>query len=278
MGGHSEGEHSPEKRVSNETPAITPANGQRENKVNAPAGGTPHVPSGLSSVETSGEKVYSRPSLLNRLTGTRTRRALLSGVGVVITGALAAIIGGLALGWFSGPETPDVTQQILFQPWSTSGTGVLPDVHIASQHSGYCWIHSVVTSRPDAYRCVYESKLLDPCIANPNGGINANQVICTYPSPSSVTLISLTKALPTSSRWPPGAPPNPWLLILADGEQCFGVAEASTPTAGLGHSYECGTAVLYGTINRTGQLWKIYEQHNGDSSIILAPIAKAYFL
>ena len=112
------------------------------------------------------------------------RRVLLSAIGAVIIGALAALIGGLLLGWFTNSKpggVPKVTQEILFEPWKLSvktNTG-MPDIHITSQHAGHCWI----------------------------------QVICPYPSPRSGTLLNLTIPLP-HSRYTGARPLRGSLFLL----------------------------------------------------------------
>jgi len=180
MGAQSKGKHPPRNPAGNRIPAKRPVRAQAENTESTPTEGT-----GQAS------------------TGTRVRRGLLSGTNLVITGALAAIIGGLVLAWLLGSNSgmPNVTQQILFQPWSTNGAGgVLRDIQVVSNGRGYCWTHSAFTGRPDAYRCGYGNNILDPCISNPYEGYSSKQVICPYPGLSSITLISLTRVLPSSSK------------------------------------------------------------------------------
>ena len=232
------------------------------------------VPSG------QGGQRSSRPRLesLRRLTNTRTRRSLLSGAGLIITGAVATVLGGLVLGRFSSPGPPDTTQQILFQPWNINGTGgALPGIHIASRGRGYCLAHSAVTGRPDAYKCSLGDMIYDPCIANLYKGSVGEQVICPFPDPSDVSLISLTKALPSSSE-ASNAPLTPWFLVLNNGDECFAVVASTTSAAGLTERFICnGNGGLYGSIGSTFQAWRIFERRVRDPDIISTEIAKAYF-
>lgn len=262
-----------------EAPAKRPDNDQAVNTDSTSAKEAGHASREASS-RAAPRDANARPrlKLLRSLTGTHTRRLLLSGTGLVITGALAAVFGGLALGLFSNPGLPDTTQQILFQPWNINGTGgVLPGIHIASRDRGYCWIHSAVTGRPDAYRCGFGNRVLDPCIADLYESRASEQVICPYPDPRDVTLISLTKALPGSSK-ASNAPLAPWLLILKNGDRCFAVAGITTSAAGLGEHYTCGKAgVLFGTAVSAFQAWSIFQQRFGHPDIVPTEIAKAYF-
>lgn len=70
----------------------------KDEREQAPAASAPQLPAHT-------EKEQAKHKLLKRLTGTRMRRALTSGVGIVITGAIATILGGLVLGWFSSPKS-----------------------------------------------------------------------------------------------------------------------------------------------------------------------------
>jgi hypothetical protein len=263
-----------------ETPGKNPADGQEEKIAVVPAEGTGLTSDGGTAEATRlNENDHPRTKLIKRLTSTRTRRILLSGAGVVFTGALATIIGGLILPWISSssPGAPDATQQVIFQPWSLDAAGaVSQDIHIASRLSGKCWIHSYLSGRSDAYRCVAGNLVLDPCISNPYEGRASRQVICPSPSTTSVALISLTESLPRSFKASDG-PLTPWLLILADGEKCFEFAAAAPSTAGLVEDYSCGVDSLYGRVNRTDRLWTIFEQRPGASSMELVSITEAYF-
>jgi hypothetical protein len=245
----------------------------------APSTGNAEVSGDHRSEETSADQhVQSRPTLLHRLTGTPLRLAG-TALGTIFTGAVAAIIAGLVLGWFSGQNsaTPSVTQQIIFQPWATGGSGgISSDVHVNSRVSGTCWTHSSITSRPDAYRCTYGNYVLDPCISSPFEGVFSDEVVCPYPGPNSVTLITLKSGLPKSSS-SANAPLTPWLLTLADGENCLAFSAMTISAAGLGEDYACLDGGLYNGIHRSEQPWTIFEQRRGSSELTLVTVAKAYF-
>jgi hypothetical protein len=159
---HGQGE--PGKQSEDSAPVESPINEQEGSALEVSVEKAGQENSNPPSTPTSSTvNVPLHSKLLKRLTDRNMRRALLSGAGLVFTGALATIIGALAIAWFSAPGSPDVTQQILFQPWNVNGAGNLSsDVGVVSREHGLCWIHSAVTGRPDAYSCAYGNLLLDP--------------------------------------------------------------------------------------------------------------------
>jgi hypothetical protein len=221
----------------------------------------------------------SKRTLGERISGATLRQKLFGAAGAIFVAAagavLAAWLGGLLS--IGTPVASDSTQQLIFQPWETTGApGISPDVRITSRVSGYCWRHSNITDRPDAYRCIYGNALLDPCISNPYEGSNSHQVACSYPDPSSVVLITLTQPLPSTSDILK-IPSTPWFLVLDNGEKCAAFSGGTTPVAGLSEHYYCGNAGLYGNIRDTGPKWTIFELTTGAPEMVLESISMAYF-
>lgn len=214
--------------------------------------------------------------LMKRLNPTPLPELLFTSLVAIAVATIAGVLAPWLLGAF-GSGGVDATQQIYFQPWDTSGSAnISPQLHIASRVSGYCWERSVAANRPDAYRCFHESTILDPCISNPYEGALSKQVVCPYPGTQSVTLISLTKPLPSSPLKYKGAP-YPWLIILTDGDRCTIFNGASILSAGLPEDYLCSNGGLYGNVDRSSQLWTIVRLQTGSSEMIPASIAAAYF-
>jgi len=167
------------------------------------------------------------------------------------------------------------TESILYQPWDFSGK-VAGDLHIVSRVTGYCWEQSIAAPRLDAYRCMQGNYIHDPCFGDPNGP--SNQVVCSYPSPESVTVMQLTKPLPGGPYAPTTSLANPWLVTLADGTPCVSFTGLPLSASGLWLHYTCSNGdLLYGKINKTNQIWTIFNQHYGSSVMTLAQIAKAYY-
>ena len=196
-------------------------------------------------------------------------------LGALFTAVVVSIVTTIVTGWLPGGHSATLshTSSILFQPWTFAGK-VSVDLHIASKVTGFCWAESIATPRQDAYRCMAGNFILDPCFAGPNGP--DDQVVCTYPSPQSVTVMRLTKPLPFFSA--PSSLSSPWLLILADGEHCYYETGGTTSPGGMRLNYECSrNSNLYGNINKADHIWTIFQQRNGSSDMTQAQIAKAYY-
>lgn len=225
------------------------------------------------------QKTGPKRTLRKRINDATPGQKILAAIGGIFVAAAGGVLAAWLVGLFSigTPEASAITQQLVFQPWKTTGAeGLSSNVRVISRVTGYCWRHSNVTNRPDAYRCVYGNVLPDPCISNPYEGSESRQVACAYPDPSSVVLISLTKPLPGSSGIVK-ALSAPWFLVLDDGEKCMAFSGGTTPVAGLSEHYSCGNAGLYGDIRDTGPKWTIFELKAGVPEMALVSISMAYF-
>lgn len=94
----------------------------------------------------------------------------------------------------------------------------IPEVLPEDKKSGNCWVNSIAQPyRQDAWRCMVESEIYDPCFITAEKGI----VFCQMnPQKPESFLIELTAALPT-----PELPKNiqtnwAWFLALEDGTYC----------------------------------------------------------
>ncbi|HEV3153551.1 MAG TPA: hypothetical protein VGZ02_07095 [Candidatus Baltobacteraceae bacterium] len=78
---------------------------------------------------------------------------------------------------------------------------------------GECWTESIASARADAYRCMAQNEIYDPCFK-----VDAREVACPTPKDvTSGTRISLTKPLPAHT----GTPANTvWAMHLAGGGIC----------------------------------------------------------
>jgi hypothetical protein len=208
-----------------------------------------------------------------------SRKAVLGWIAALVIAIVGSVVGVEAPGWFSGRPTTS-TLSLVFQPWS--GGKVASDLHVAFRVTGTCWEPSLDAYRQGAFRCtaaipgVAQSGILDPCFGGYYGSAD-NEVICTYPSPESVTVVRLSQPLPADSA--PSSLVSPWLLVLADGENCWEITGATIQVEGMSQTYQCngGDNRLFGSINRAGRTWTILQQPNGSSDITQAVIAKAYF-
>ncbi len=172
----------------------------------------------------------------------------------------------------AGPAT---TQVQVYEPWAPSGLA-----HGFRSHAtvnGRCFSTAITSARDDAFRCMSGNYLLDPCFSNPYQSSGAPvQVACPYPSPDSVTIISLSSALPTLPA-SQASTPTPWLLILTAGQKCWSTAgAAATQVGGMTNTFVCGRGVnLFGQPQRA-TIWTIFEQTKAPTNLTLTTIAKVY--
>ena len=55
------------------------------------------------------------------------------------------------------------TSVVLFSPWSSSG--LRNDFIVSEKVKGSCWTHSLASERPDAWRCMADHDIYDPCFS-----------------------------------------------------------------------------------------------------------------
>lgn len=82
---------------------------------------------------------------------------------------------------------------------------------------GHCFADSISAQRSDAYRCMVDNQIFDPCFS----GGEKDFVVCANDQmpPRFNRVIALTKPLPKHSSVT-GQTKQPWLVKLADGRYC----------------------------------------------------------
>ncbi len=151
-----------------------------------------------------------------------------------------------------------------------------PGLTIASRVRGKCWTSSIVTTRPDAWRCMTSNLIYDPCFSVPSGG---GAVAClASPFSTKVTVIVLTVGLPPSDAGSVGSGP-PWALRLVRGDQCVMAAGATSVLGGMRANYFCNTgAILFGAPDTSRPTWRIFVKARGSSEHLdPVPIAAAFY-
>lgn len=206
-------------------------------------------------------------------TGSPSRKVL-SALGAIILAAVSGVVGAAAPGWFASSSS--ATQAVVFDPW-ISPTRISNDIQVAVRVTGSCWEQSEASNRADAYRCMENNIIVDPCFANPWTvfGQASPSVACPFPKPNSITVIRLTGPLPQRIS-PAGTTSNVWLIVLPDGESCPLITAGTISPGGLRLNYQCPSGGLYGDPQRAGEIWKIFKLSNGTSDMTLVPIAQAY--
>lgn len=232
---------------------------------------------GGNSALTSTSPAKSRISRLKKFFTSSPSRKVASIVGAITLAALSGIAGAAASGLFSqAPKNDSATQHIFYVPWSGTD-GLSKGLHVASSVTGYCWTNSTVSLRYDAYRCLGpNNRIYDPCFV----ADSESSVACPMPSPTDVTVIRLVKPLPRTNHSPSEVQATPastvWLVVLADGDNCYAIVAMSDTPGGMVLTYACNQGDLYGNLNGGGAIWTIWEQKNGAADMTLAPVARAY--
>ena len=111
------------------------------------------------------------------------------------------------------PFNPPTEVTIFRPPFPSTGGG----------REGNCWTDSIAVNRSGAWRCMLGNRIYDPCFEATG---QTNQVICGANPVKHKDGFSLILTKPLPSRPQDKAPPQPWLLELADGSLC----EAATGT------------------------------------------------
>jgi hypothetical protein len=127
---------------------------------------------------------------------------------------------------------------------------------VVERATGYCWVNSLVTTRPDAWRCASKRYLYDPCFAL---AYSSGQVACVNsPFSPRVTILRLSKVLPREDSGQAGSG-LPWALRLTNGEQCVAVSGASAVVAGMRANYFCNKSALFGSPDTKSPVWRIFS-------------------
>lgn len=185
---------------------------------------------------------------------------------------------------FATAESPPLTQteyQDLL-PWQN---GQLRDeLAVTNERQGACWVGSLVTNRPDAWRCATPNEtytlILDPCFVNP---ANPNGELACLNSDLTVTLLTLAEPLPEEFANSSGPDKLPLKVVLADGDEC-GLLLGATITIPLNDTdqrvnYACTSGgILIGEPNKENEIWTITYNADprGDAEMEQKQIVQAF--
>ncbi len=175
----------------------------------------------------------------------------------------------------SPPAQPTGTQVISYTPWAGPGT-LASGISAAATQSGSCFSTSSATTAAGAYRCTVGNSLYDPCFSDSASG--ATEVACPNPaSPDSVVVIKLTAQLPAPAT-AAGSPIIPWLLVLANGQQCQTITGTGGTLGGKNEIYGCPGGGVYGQPDETAPTWTASYAPSGApaSAMTQVSVTKAY--
>ncbi len=149
--------------------------------------------------------------------------------------------------------TVDKTQVIEFVPPQTT----------AKQASGECFALSAAATRSDAWRCMVDNSIYDPCF----GSQGSSKVVCVDNPLDSNTYVTLnlTKPLPAPS---PVTETHPWFLQLADGTVCGFLTGATGGVDGERINYGCSDGWVVVGLPQKDTVWTVHE-------VLLGPLSES---
>jgi hypothetical protein len=165
------------------------------------------------------------------------------------------------------------TELQLYRPF-TETTKQLP-LKIVEKKTGECVQQSKLIVREDAWRCVTEGSVYDPCFVKPY----SSQKIVVCPGTPWTKLgieIQVSKPLDNAQHLTLDMSQTfPWGVELVDGKNCQAVEEL-VQYDNLAVHYRCDdSTVLIGHVQRCQNVWKML-QHDSHG-ITTVEIAKAWF-
>ena len=170
---------------------------------------------------------------------------------------LIASVGslGVCLAPGAGEAATARTQIVIYSPFTIDGQ-LARGVTVAGSRSGSCWEGSLASARPDAWRCVSGSSILDPCYSGP-----ASWVACaTTMADNRVVRLLLTRPLPATNQHKSvnTRASDPERIVLANGVTCGFLTGATETVAEQRLNYGCTNgAWLVGDPDRSSASWTI---------------------
>lgn len=146
---------------------------------------------------------------------------------------------------------------------------------IKQKIAGQCWQQSQRIKREDAWRCVAEGKVYDPCFVKLYG--SRNEALCPQ-SPWVADSVQINLSTPVDNSQHVTLDMSeayPWAVELTTGEKCQAVDEGES-FDGLQVHYQCNSqTVLIGRVQRCEAKWSILQRTTKGVSTAL--VAKAWF-
>ena len=169
------------------------------------------------------------------------------------------------------------TQVVIFNPFVASGPG--PGVIVTFRTTAQCHPGSEGdSSRADAYRCFLDKSesnggnIADPCFTNP---FTPSAPLLCFASPLDLHAVQVVPdgPLPQNTVSPN---PDPWTLVLADGQTCVFTQGATAALGTRRLNYVCPHGVIYGDTDRNSQPWTIFYQAEGSNNLVQVAVRVAY--
>lgn len=171
---------------------------------------------------------------------------------------------------------PGRTEVRLFQPFTLEGlaNGLRPSKRIVGTCQG-----SLLSARPDAWRCFEENLIHDPCFESPFSAVEIGLACVEGPWDKSIEMMQPSQPLAYES-----SPPvklldrTPWALVLEDGTRCSILGGATALVAGMRLNFACTDGrYVVGDPDRGESLWMVFVSREGDPQIIRVPVIVAWY-
>ena len=206
-------------------------------------------------------------------------RALL----IVVLAFLGTSVGvdrALALQEAPALERTDLRYVVPFSP-----SGLSAALTATANETGTCIAESLADAgRSDAWRCMVGNAIQDPCFANPFGAEGEPVTLACLDSPLSAEVLLLTVDAPLPPRaegdanaGTDQAAPLPWVLELANGEQCEVATGATTGLVDMRLNYFCtGQGTILGEPDRSRAVWTVVFWPEGAAVTDTVEVAVAW--
>ncbi|MFC3907827.1 hypothetical protein ACFORL_01860 [Legionella dresdenensis] len=166
------------------------------------------------------------------------------------------------------------TETRLFRPY---GDGLQQEAIVINQKiTGECYQQSTRIKREDAWRCVADGRVYDPCFIKRYG--RRDQAICpASPWSGASIMIDMSKPADNSQHLALDMSRTyPWGIELASGIKCQAI-DAGSEAGGLPAYYQCeNQSVLVGELQRCKPEWSMLE-HFSDGRVESALVSRAWF-
>jgi hypothetical protein len=197
---------------------------------------------------------------------------------VAMTRVLAALCAlAIALALPAGATTS--TRVAIFNPWAS--TELRHGFVVSGNVKGACGMHSLVSQRPDAWRCYADDDMYDPCFARSS---HTYTVACAEgPFSKRITLMTVTAPLTdtvilTGKLWGLRLRGGPWGLRLVSGDTCVFAQGATDAVAGERLNYACRkTGWIIGVPDRLAPIWTARTVEWPNKHVTKVSIATAVF-
>jgi hypothetical protein len=167
----------------------------------------------------------------------------------------------------------DDTELSLYRPL-TDTTNHVPLTVVESKR-GECHLQSQLIKREDAWRCVAEGKVYDPCFVPRFGSYL--EAFCSE-SPWSHQGVRITVVAPLDNSQHEALDMSqtfPWAVELINGEKCKAI-DINEQYDGLPVRYRCDSqATLIGHVQRCENTWKMLQ--HASNGVDTVQIKKAWF-